>query len=105
MDGITSTRTIRSWERDPAHLGLSQLAQSNGQIPIFAVSASLLEDHREVYREAGFDGWIPKPINFERLCDIMAGISDDKRRTDSLYTPGKWEAGGWFERMRAVKGE
>lgn len=103
MDGITSTKTIRSWESDPSHLGLSPLAQRNGQIPIFAVSASLLEDHREVYREAGFDGWIPKPINFERLCGIMAGIVDEKRRAEFLYAPGKWEIGGWFEKRNEAK--
>ncbi|CAI4215446.1 unnamed protein product [Parascedosporium putredinis] len=96
MDGLTSTQTIRGWEKSPNALGLSRLASRNGQIPIFAVSASLVEEKKDLYLKAGFDGWIPKPINFVRLQLLLSGIANEETRLKCLYTPGQWEGGGWF---------
>lgn len=50
--------------------------------------------------QAGFDGWILKPISFSRLKEIMDGLVDRGKRGDNLYQPGGWEHGGWFERPR-----
>lgn len=104
MDGISSTRAIRSWEHDSSHEGLSRLARRNGQVPIFAVSASLAEEDRYMYEDAGFDGWIPKPIDFGRLRRIMMGITDDEARAACAYAPGSWELGGWFQGVRRGSG-
>jgi CheY-like chemotaxis protein len=66
VDGLTSTKMIRSFEKShPSHL-LSKRAARNGRVPIIAVSASLLEKERQTYIDAGFDGWILKPISFDR---------------------------------------
>jgi CheY-like chemotaxis protein len=100
VDGLTSTKMIRSFEKAHPDGGLSSRAQSNGRIPIFAVSASLVEREREKYINAGFDGWILKPIDFKRLNTLLTGIDDTKVRNDSLYTPGQWERGGWFHRYQ-----
>ena len=100
VDGLTSTKMIRSFEKThPEHL-LSSRAQLNGRIPIIAVSASLVERERQKYIDAGFDGWILKPISFPRLSEIMAGILEPKAREEALYKPGEWEKGGWFEMAR-----
>lgn len=97
VDGLTSTKMIRSFEKThPEHL-LSSRAQLNGRIPIIAVSASLVEKERQKYIDAGFDGWILKPISFPRLNELMAGIVESKVREDALYKPGEWEKGGWFD--------
>lgn len=96
VDGLTSTKMIRSMEKASEHEGLSELATRNGRVPIFAVSASLVEEERETYIEAGFDGWILKPIDFKRLGTLMDGIRNDEVRNSCLYEPGKWEQGGWF---------
>jgi CheY-like chemotaxis protein len=72
------------------------LANSNYRIPIFAVSASLVEREKQTYVDAGFDGWILKPIDFKRLNTLLAGISDEEVRKSCLYEPGQWERGGWF---------
>lgn len=96
MDGLASTREIRSWEGDSSNVNLSPLARRHGRIPIFAVSASLVEANRPTYIDIGFDGWIPKPINFVSLRAIMMGIADDKSRLACAYAPGRWETGGWF---------
>lgn len=97
VDGLTATKMIRSFEKShPTHV-LSQRASLNGRIPVIAVSASLLERERQMYIDAGFDGWILKPISFPRLSEIMMGIVDPKVRRNNLYRNGDWERGGWFE--------
>jgi len=96
VDGLTSTQMIRACEKSPEHPGHSQLASSNGRIPIFAVSASLIEADKQKYINAGFDGWILKPIDFKRLNTLLTGICNDEVRKSCLYEPGEWERGGWF---------
>lgn len=64
---------------------------------MIAVSATLNEKDRQMYMDAGFDAWLLKPINFARLAQLMLGIIDRKVRTECLYKPGRWDAGGWFE--------
>lgn len=98
VDGLTSTKMIRSFEK--THLDLSPRAKLNGRVPIFAVSASLVERERQSYIDAGFDGWVLKPIDFKRLNVLLKGIVDDKVRESCLYQPGKWERGGWFSKMQ-----
>ncbi|KAF1995374.1 hypothetical protein P154DRAFT_445573 [Amniculicola lignicola CBS 123094] len=104
VDGLTSTKMIRSFEK--AHPGkLSPRAARCGRIPIIAVSASLLERSRQMYIDAGFDAWILKPISFARLNELMNAIVDPLVREDCLYQPGQWEKGGWFHNMKKSPGE
>ena len=97
VDGLTSTKMIRSFEKSHPTQMLSTRASLNGRAPIIAVSASLVEKERQNYIDAGFDGWILKPIAFNRLSEIMKGIVDRNTRKENLYAPGRWESGGWFE--------
>lgn len=97
VDGLTSTKMIRSFEKSHPTDLLSSRAALNGRVPIIAVSASLLERERSKYIDAGFDGWILKPIAFNRLSEIMEGIVDGQVRKENLYRPGTWERGGWFD--------
>lgn len=97
VDGLTSTKMIRSLEKTSPNHVLSQRASLNGRIPVIAVSASLIEKERQIYIDAGFDGWILKPISFPRLTEIMSGIVDPGTRKDNLYRSGNWERGGWFK--------
>jgi CheY-like chemotaxis protein len=96
VDGLTSTKLIRAMEMSSEHKGHSTLASRCGRIPIFAVSASLVEELRDTYIEAGFDGWILKPIDFKRLSTLLKGIFDAEMRKSCIYVPGQWEKGGWF---------
>ncbi|KID92815.1 ATPase-like, ATP-binding domain protein [Metarhizium guizhouense ARSEF 977] len=96
VDGLTSTKMVRSTEQSSEHKGHSAMADANRRIPIFAVSASLVEENRQVYVDAGFDGWILKPIDFKRLSTLLAGIHESETRKACLYLPGEWERGGWF---------
>ncbi|KAI0378999.1 hypothetical protein F5Y04DRAFT_138498 [Hypomontagnella monticulosa] len=96
VDGLASTKMIRAFEKSDKCPDLAPLATGYKRIPIFAVSASLVERERPIYVQAGFDGWILKPIDFKRLNVLLDGITDDGVRAESLYVPGKWERGGWF---------
>jgi CheY-like chemotaxis protein len=88
MDGHESTKSIRSFEDSHA---------SDISVPVIAVSASLVERERDFYMDVGFDGWILKPIPFDRLRHIMSGVADPAARKEDLYKPGCWERGGWFK--------
>ncbi|KAI1502102.1 hsp90-like protein [Biscogniauxia marginata] len=96
VDGLTSTKMIRAFEQSDECTEFSPLATSHGRIPIFAVSASLTEKEKPKYVDAGFDGWILKPIDFKRLKVLLDGMTDDSIREACLYKPGEWEQGGWF---------
>ncbi|EME89523.1 histidine kinase A [Pseudocercospora fijiensis CIRAD86] len=97
VDGLTSTKMIRSFEKSHPTDLLSKRAAMNGRVPVIAVSASLIERDRPHYIDGGFDGWILKPISFQRLQEIMEGIVDKQVRIENLYKPGSWERGGWFD--------
>ncbi|KAI1374475.1 hsp90-like protein [Hypoxylon crocopeplum] len=96
VDGLVSTKMIRAYEKSDKFPGLSPLTASYKRVPIFAVSASLVERERPIYVGAGFDGWILKPIDFKRLNVLLDGITNDEIRAKCLYVPGNWEQGGWF---------
>lgn len=96
VDGLTSTKMIRSFEKSCRDEVLSKRAALNGRVPIFAVSASLVERDCQKYIDAGFDGWILKPIDFKRLGVLLSGIVEEDTRERCLYKPGEWERGGWF---------
>lgn len=95
VDGLTSTKMIRSYEKTHTNI-YSPRAALCGRVPIIAVSASLIERDRQQYIDAGFDAWILKPIPFDRLNKLMGAIVDAQSREECLYQPGQWERGGWF---------
>jgi len=96
LNGYEATERVRGLENDfgpPNRLS----HRLNGRIPIFAVSASLLEEKRQEIVNFGIDGWILKPIDFQRLRSVLRGIVDLKQRLKDLYLEGRsWELGGWL---------
>lgn len=98
VDGMQATRMIRDLESKTPKSALPDKATQHGRVPIFAVSASLLEENRELYIETGFDGYVMKPISFARLNFFFKGLTDPVARAEATYTPEReWEHGGWFE--------
>lgn len=102
LDGFGAAEKIREIEKaDPLAEEAKRVSTSlNNGIPIIAVSASLKESQRTFMMEKGMDGWILKPIDFERLHTLKHGILDVEQRRKDLYVKGcDWEKGGW---MRAA---
>jgi CheY-like chemotaxis protein len=62
MDGFAAARAIRAM---PAPLG---------QIPIFALTASVMPEQIAAAREAGMNGHIGKPLSRESLSTTLAGL-------------------------------
>ncbi|MCK8824054.1 MASE3 domain-containing protein [Fuchsiella alkaliacetigena] len=58
MDGYEATRKIRSDERFK-------------QLPILALTANAMEEHKRQSREAGLNDHISKPIDFEELFGVL----------------------------------
>ncbi|KXG53403.1 CheY-like superfamily [Penicillium griseofulvum] len=97
LDGMAATRAIREFESKIPKEALSDKAIRNNRVPIFAVSASLVEKDLKAYIDTGFDGWVMKPINFARLNVLLGGLCDPYAREAATYTPEReWENGGWF---------
>ena len=96
---------VRAFEKSDRCQALSPLARPLGRTPIFAVSASLVEKERSTYVDAGFDGWILKPVDFTRLRHLCRGLKDASVREEDLYTEGSdkttWNRGGWLTLERA----
>ncbi|KAJ5543728.1 hypothetical protein N7513_007236 [Penicillium frequentans] len=97
-DGYAATQMVREFEGNATPEVPSEKAKQNARVPIFAVSASLLESEYQKYIDIGFDGWVMKPINFARLNILLSGLVDLDGRKSAIYKPGEWENGGWFDR-------
>jgi len=100
VDGFEATQRIRGLEKDNIiHIQEDRVSHRlNGRIPIFAVSASLMERQREELISYGMDGWVMKPIDFKRLNTLLQGITDSGQRNRDIYRlDGNWEIGGWLE--------
>jgi CheY-like chemotaxis protein len=55
MDGLEATRRIRA------------LPDCHGQVPILALTAYTFPDQLAQCRDAGMDGHVPKPVDYETL--------------------------------------
>ncbi len=60
VDGVDATRKLAAHER-------------TALIPVVALSASRLEGSEDWLEEAGFAGWIEKPIHASRFPDQVRG--------------------------------
>ncbi|ORY31988.1 hypothetical protein BCR39DRAFT_504567 [Naematelia encephala] len=100
MDGRQAAHEIREREKTlVANPDIDPLRIA-GQIPIFAVSASLYESDRGNLAKH-FDGWLLKPLDFSRVRALLAALDDPEKRSAERYVQGHWERGGYL-RVDAV---
>jgi signal transduction histidine kinase/DNA-binding response OmpR family regulator len=74
MDGMSATRKIREWE-------------TSGHIPIIALTANAMTGDRELCESAGMDGYLTKPIEVERLRNILSKFGLEKRDIGTSAPP------------------
>ena len=66
MNGIDALKVLRA-DASTAH------------IPVIAVTASVMQQDRNLITEAGFDGYIGKPINLKEFLDSVRAMLERKR--------------------------
>lgn len=95
IDGKEATILIREAESNHSQSSDTNSKTQFNRVPIFAVSASIEEKNKKDYVDAGFDGWVLKPIDFAILNTILAGIHDSEARAGAAKV-SEWGTGGWF---------
>jgi CheY-like chemotaxis protein len=58
MDGVAALSQLKA---DP----------STAQMPVIALTAFAMPDDRQRFRQAGFDGYLVKPINIRELLEVV----------------------------------
>ncbi len=66
MNGIEARKVLRS-------------DASTARIPVIAVTASVMQQDRNLITEAGFDGYIGKPINLKEFLDTVRAMLERKQ--------------------------
>jgi signal transduction histidine kinase/CheY-like chemotaxis protein len=91
MDGIETTRRIRALGEDGSYFR---------QAPIVALTANALEEYRELFLQSGFNDFLAKPIEIEKLYDILKKwLSPEKRQAvDKSPASGSPVGGGGPQR-------
>jgi HPt (histidine-containing phosphotransfer) domain-containing protein len=64
MDGATATREIR------------RLPGAAGRVPIIALTADAISNHRERHLEAGMDAYFTKPIDWKTLSEAIVRLTN-----------------------------
>lgn len=77
MDGLQATAAIREHEKA---LGT--------HLPVFAMTARVMEGDREKCLRSGMDGYISKPVRFSDIQETLSNL----RRSSSTLRPAKPEA-------------
>jgi len=65
MNGIDALRVLRA---DPA----------TASIPAIAVTASVMQQDRKLITDAGFDGYVGKPINLKEFLDAVRAMLEHR---------------------------
>jgi PAS domain S-box-containing protein len=66
LDGMETVKIMRDRE----------CAQGLTRTPVIALTANVMSHQVSAYRDAGFDGIVPKPIDIRQLLDTLANLVD-----------------------------
>ena len=70
LPGISGIEALKILRADP----------KTAAIPIVAVTASVMQQDRKLITEAGFDGYVSKPINIKEFLDaVRAALGESKQ--------------------------
>jgi signal transduction histidine kinase/CheY-like chemotaxis protein len=85
MDGLEVTRRLRAQESERGE---------KSRVPVYALSARVLNGDREQCLSAGMDGFIPKPIRRDELFGVLAGLSPSRPSSGPSEPPPRAEEKG-----------
>ncbi len=72
MDGLEATRKIRKREEEFKSQGSKQkLSARPERVPIIAMTAHAMAEHRQQYIDAGMDNYVSKPVNPEKVIEVI----------------------------------
>ena len=60
-------------------LGMRRADKTTADIPVIAVTASVMQQDRKKITEAGFDGYIGKPINVKEFLVSVSEMLERRR--------------------------
>jgi len=66
IDGLEALRRLRG-------------AEKTASIPVLAVTAQAMKGDRERFIEAGFDGYLSKPVDLDELLDYVGHFAGGRR--------------------------
>jgi two-component system, cell cycle response regulator DivK len=75
-----------------AALGQLKANPVTAQIPVIALTAFAMQNERQRFRTAGFDGYLGKPINIRELLEVVGNFCE--RRIPYTRTLPEGERGG-----------
>lgn len=75
LDGFSATERLRDRER----------REQRPHTPVVALTAHILDEHKERARQAGMDGYMPKPVEMSQLREVVARWAAE--REHNLHTP------------------
>lgn len=70
MDGYDTARAIRNANRG-----------DSARVPIFAMSANIMAEHRKKAQEAGMNGYVTKPIAYGELFSMLHQVFQSMERS------------------------
>lgn len=73
IDGFELTKRIREMEQDESSKQTS--VRESRRLPIVALTAHALDRDRKACLQAGFDSWLPKPIDRNQLFQVLAQVA------------------------------
>jgi two-component system cell cycle response regulator DivK len=79
MDGVTALGQLKA---DPV----------TAKIPVIALTAFAMQNERQRFRTAGFDGYLVKPINIRELLEVVGNFCE--RRIPYTHPLPEGERGG-----------
>ena len=75
MDGLEATAAIREMEKE-----------TGTHIPIVAMTAHAMKGDQERFLQAGMDAYIPKPVQAQRLFDVIDDVVSPNREEEKGMT-------------------
>jgi PAS domain S-box-containing protein len=86
MDGIEATRLLRA---------------AGNPVPVIALTANVMQKHRDAFNAAGCDGFLEKPINKQALAQLVQTTLQHRPATDTPFT----SVAGVDEELRTLFGQ